>query len=589
MQISQCTFAAPLKKTVVLIAMKKIFLSIFLVSITMSIAAQTPEDFPTSFDKASYKVVLPPAIRMLEENKKLMIQQPEKLKYLNGPGEAQGIAPAFGRIKLEPKTVRKAADADYIFRISTPGLSYSNSAPVYIAENRPATYFAPAAAIKGFIFNIRYVMPVTVELVNKSGTVEKTFQFATDSATLILHANFLLDVSTTEAWNPLKLTAPFPTEQAAMDYFKKNEVAVQKRMEYNSWYYTAEHIKQILEIAYNNYELPTNAYYSKVFLKKGKSYYTELSDAVEKLYDVIDDLDDSKKGPAMREELKKSMSYFDQQVDSIGKYGPKGQTVVLSNATWCALLNGEREKAGNYFTKYYLIENEEYNMFKPFLDNYQIYHLHEAMKQSGPSYEPDADISFLTPTKTTPAGIDPALINIARKDGEVEKTNGDIIKGQISIDYVAKSGGIVDLDLGKSATVYFSKNGGETYQFAKVNNTKQIRIGDRIFEPVARRTSAIMGVLNAAGGDFGNTYFMERLFEKNGYAVYRYWAPGEIILIKQKDDKAVDFGSVITRRKLADKLLESAKGAEDFVKSNNLKNIVEDAKKLVEFMAGAGK
>ena len=82
---------------------------------------------------------------------------------------------------------------------------------------------------------------------------------------------------------------------------------------------------------------------------------------------------------------------------------------------------------------------------------------------------------------------------------------------------------------------------------------------------------------------------MERLFEKNGYAVYRYWAPGEIILIKQKDDKAVDFGSVITRRKLADKLLESAKGAEDFVKSNNLKNTVEDAKKLVEFMAGAGK
>ena len=65
--------------------------------------------------------------------------------------------------------------------------------------------------------------------------------------------------------------------------------------------------------------------------------------------------------------------------------------------------------------------------------------------------------------------------------------------------------------------------------------------------------------------------------------------PGEIILIKQKDDKAVDFGSVITRRKLADKLLESAKGAEDFVKSNNLKNTVEDAKKLVEFMAGAGK
>lgn len=583
-----CTFAAPVIKAALHIAMNKFLLSIFSLVFSLTITAQTPEDFPTIFDKTSSKVILPPAIKMLEESKKLMVQQPEKLKYLNGPGEAQGIAPAFARIKLEPKTVRKAADADYILRISTPGLSYTNSAPVYISENRPATYFAPAAAIKGFIFNIRYVLPVTVELVNKSGTVEKTFQFATDSATMILHANFLLDVSTTEAWKPVKLTAPFPTEQAAMEYFKKNEVAVQKRMEYNSWYYTAEYIKQVLEIAYNNYELPQSSYYSKVFMKKGKSYYSELSDAVEKFYDVVDDLDDSKKGPAMREELKKSMAYFDQQVDSIGKYGPKGQTVVLSNATWCALLNGEREKAANYFTKYYLVENEEYNMFGPFKENYLVYHLHDAMKQSGSTFEPDADISFLTPAKTAPAGIDPALINIARKDGEVEKSNGEMIKGQISIDYVGKNGGIVDLDLGKSATVYFTKNGGETYQFAKVNNTKQIRIGDRVFEPVTRKTSAIMGVLNAAGGDFGNTYFMERLYEKNGYAVYRYWAPGEILLIKQKDDKAVDFGSVITRRKLADKLLESAKGAEEFVKSSNLKNTLEDAKKLVDFMAMAG-
>jgi len=94
--------------------MKKFFLSLFLAAITLTIAAQTPEDFPNIFDKASSKVILPPAIRLLEENKKLMLQQPEKLKYLNGPGEAQGIAPAIGRIKLEPKTVHKQAHPDYI-------------------------------------------------------------------------------------------------------------------------------------------------------------------------------------------------------------------------------------------------------------------------------------------------------------------------------------------------------------------------------------------------------------------------------------------------------------------------------------------
>lgn len=568
--------------------MNKFLLSILGTVLTLTITAQTPEDFPTNFEKASAEVVLPPAIRLLEENKKLMVDLPEKLKYNTGAYEVPGLSTAFARLKLEPKTVRKEADADYIIRVSSPGLSYTNSAPVYINETRPATYFAPAVTVKGFIFNIRYMLPVTVELVNKAGAVEKTFQFATDSATMILHANFLLDIFTTEAWKPLKQTAPFPTEKAAMEYFQKNEAAIAKRMEHNSWYYTGEIIKQVLEIAFSNYELPSSSFYSRVFAKKGKAFYTGLSDAVEKLSDVIDDLDDSKKGPAMREELKKSMAYFDQQVDSIGKYGPMGQTVVLSNAAWCALLNGEREKAANYFSRYYLVEGDDQTMTNPFKENYLVYHLHDAMKQSGPSFEPDGDISFLTPAKTVPAGFDPSLINIARQDGEVEKENGEIIKGQISIDYVGKNGGIVDLDLGKAATVYFTKNGGETYQFAKVNNTKQIRMGDRVFEPVTRKTSAIMGVLNAAGGDFGNTYFMERLFEKNGYAVYRYWAPGEIILIKQKDDKAVDFGSVITRRKLASKLLESAKGADDFVKNGNLKNTIEDAKKLVEFMAGAG-
>ncbi|MBK9320940.1 MAG: hypothetical protein IPM91_20545 [Bacteroidetes bacterium] len=46
---------------------------------------------------------------------------------------------------------------------------------------------------------------------------------------------------------------------------------------------------------------------------------------------------------------------------------------------------------------------------------------------------------------------------------------------------------------------------------------------------------------------------------------------------------------MITRRKLADKLLESAEGAEDFVKSNNLKNTLEDAKKLGGVYGGSGK
>lgn len=569
--------------------MQKLFPTLFLSLSILTLSAQSPEDFPTTFDNTSGKLILPPAIRLLEENKKLYLKYPEQLKYHTGSYEISGLSYALPKMKLDPKTARKESEADYILRISSPGISYTNSAPVYISETRPATYISPATPIKGFVFQIRYLLPVTVELTDKAGTPEKTFRFATDSGTALVHANFLLDIYNTEMQRPLKLTAPFPTEQAANEFLKKNEAAIQKRMELNAWYYTMDYIKQVLEIAYSNYELPQSRFYSKVFLKKGKSQYAELTAMIERFYDAVEDLDDAKKGAAMKEELNKCMAYFDGEVDSIAKYGPKSQTVVLSNAAWCALIKGDREKAASYFTKYYLVENDEYNMFGPFQSNYSVYHLNAELKESGPIAEPDGDISFLTPPKAGAAGFNPDLINITRKDGEVEKNNGEIIKGQITIEYVAKSSGIVDMDLGKAATVYYTKNGGETYQFAKVNNTKQIRMGDRIFEPIARKTSALMGVLGAAGGDFGNTYFMEKLYEKNGYAVYRYWSPGEILLIKAKDDKAVDLGSVVARRKLASKLLESAAGAEDFVKNNNLKNTLEDAKKLVDFMAAAVK
>jgi len=562
--------------------MKKMVNTLVLVTAVVSAIAQTPEDYPTSFDKASGKIYLPAAIRLLEDGKKMVIQMPEKQKY-NAGHEVPGFS-----LKLGPKEILKASGADYVFRVSSPGLNYTPATPVYIAENRTATYYAPAANVKGYVFNVRYLLPVTVELVNKTGEVEKTFHFNTDSATMTVHANFLLDIRTTEDWKPLKLTAAFPTGQAANDYFKKNEQAILKRMEYNVWYYASDQIKQVLEIAYSNYRLPVDDFYAKVFLKKGKSQYPVLMDNAEKLRDLIGDLDDEKKGVANMEELKKIQSYFDTQVDSIANYGPKSQTVVLSHAAWGALLSGQREKAASHFTRYYLVENDDYNMFSPFKSAYLIYHLHDELKQAGAVIEPDTDISFLTPAKIPSPGIDPSLINITRKDGEVEKENGEVIKGQISIDFVAKNGGIVDLDLGKAATVYFTKNGGETYQFAKVNNTKRITIGDRMFEPVSRKTSAVSGLLNAAGGDFGNTYFMERLYEKNGYAVYRYWSPGEIILIKSKDDKAVDLGSVIAGRKVASKILDSTKGSEEFIKTNNLRNTIDDAKKLVDFMAVGG-
>jgi hypothetical protein len=220
-------------------------------------------------------------------------------------------------------------------------------------------------------------------------------------------------------------------------------------------------------------------------------------------------------------------------------------------------------------------------MYNAYKETFASYQDRDILAQPAAVVQPDNDVTRLFPEKPV---YDPSVVNIIRQEGQVEKNDGEIIKGQITIEYAAKPGGIVDLDLGKAATVYFQKNGGETYQFGKVGNTKRILIGDRVFEPVTRKVSALLGAVNATSGDFGNTYFMERMHEKNGVVVYKFWGPGEVILIKWKDEKAVDLSSLISQKKIGKAIFEACPKVTEFIKTASLKNDMEGAKKLADFL-----
>jgi hypothetical protein len=270
-------------------------------------------------------------------------------------------------------------------------------------------------------------------------------------------------------------------------------------------------------------------------------------------------------------------------IGNINLYGPKVQRVILSNAAWCALLSGQTEKASELFTRYYLIENDEYNMYSPYKTTFAVYREREIIAQPTAVVEPDSNVDFLTPPKT----VVNVNVNIDRQDGQVEKNDGEIIKGKVSIDYAPKPGGIMDMDLGKAATVYFTKNGSETYQFAKVNNTKKILIGERIFEPVIMKKSALVGAFNAVAGDIGSTYFMERMYEKSDFIVYRFWYPSEALFIKYKDQRAIELPAVVNQRKLAKGIFEACPKLEEWIKTASLKNNLESAKKIVDFMASS--
>jgi len=563
--------------------MRKTPLLFALLATSVLASGQDAADYDITFDKASAKIFLPAAVKHLDEKTRFFVEYPNDLTYLKGAREITTAHELTYGMKFDAKRARKAEEADYVFRISTPGIRVATAEPEYFTENRKATYFAPAISVKGFIYRIKYYMPVTLEVVNKQGQVEKSFQFNVDTAAWEYHSHFLQDVTTTADWKPRKPIMPFATEKEARESFEKNAQAVYKRMELNTWYYTLEDMKKVVEIGYSRYKLPVADFYSKVLTKKSKAALPVIAEAVNRQQDFIGNLDDDKKSEAAMAGLKQNMLVFDSLAANLGSFGSKVQRVILSNAAWGALISGQREKAADYFAKYYLVEDAEYEMFTPFKTAFAVYHNRDIISQPASMVQPDEDVSFLTPEKPV---FDPSTVNISKEEGEVEKNDGEIIKGKISIDFAAKAGGIVDMDLGKAATVYFTKNGGETYQFAKVNNTKKIRIGNRTFEPVGRKTSVLLGALNAAAGDFSSTYFMEKVYEKNGVVLYKFWAPAEVLLIKTKDEKAVDLSYILQQKKLARHVFESCTGAAEFIKSQGIKNNVEDARKLVDFLGG---
>lgn len=562
--------------------MKKLFLLCSFYSFFNESFSQDAQDYEISFDAASAKIHVPPAIKPLDESIKFHVLYPENLSYYKGTREIVNIRDITYSIKLDAKRTKKAEEANYIFRFSSPGIKISPAQPEYVSFERAATYYTGAGTVKGFIYKFSYYFPVTLEVVNK-GIVEKTFQFNTDSATWEYHANFLLDPFTTEYYQPKKLLKPFATEKEAVEAFKKDEQAIYKRMEFNTWVNTLDYAEKILKMAYSEYKLPENYFYSKVLTKKGKAALPAIAELVNHQSELIGDLDDDKKKAASMEALKQLLNSYDSLVANIGSYGPKVQRVILSNAAWCALLSEQTEKAAELFTHYYMIEDNEYNMYSPYKAMFAVYRERDIIAQPAPVVEPNSDVDFLTPPK---AAVN-VNVNIDRQDGQVEKSDGEIIKGKISIDYAPKPGGIMDADLGKAATVYFTKNGSETYQFAKVNNAKRILIGERIFEPVTMKKSAIVGAFNAVAGDMGSTYFMERLYEKNGFIVYRFWYPSEALFIKYKDQRAIELPAVVNRRKLAKAILEACPKLEEWIKTESLKSNLDGAKKIVDFMASS--
>ena len=123
-----------------LITMKKFSLLFSLFSITYGGFSQDVQDYDISFDAATAKIVLPAAIKPLDESVKFYVQYPENLSYYKGTREIVNIRDITYSIKLDAKRTKKAEEADYVFRFSSPGIKISPAQPEYVSFERAATY-----------------------------------------------------------------------------------------------------------------------------------------------------------------------------------------------------------------------------------------------------------------------------------------------------------------------------------------------------------------------------------------------------------------------------------------------------------------
>ena len=380
--------------------MRKTILSLALAIVAFSANSQKTDkdDYKISIDYVHAKMAMPAAIKRLEESDKIFVEYPPVFTYYKGAPSMDLIGYRnIERLDIKAKRVKKVEEANYTFRITTPGMKITPAAPEFYSEDRPAAYLKPAVHLQGYVYKFRFYMPITVDVVNKEGSVEKSFRFNADSGTWIYHSNFLLDHSTTEDWNPEKAVLPFATETAALDHFKKNESAVYTRMEYNTWYNTMSKVRVILEKAYADGEMPKVSLWSKTLTKKSAAEFPKIDEAVKKLFDAVKLIREEKKATEGKALLGEVATSFDALVLDQGDYTDNIRRVILSNAIWAALLTGHLNKAAAYYKSYSYFEKNDKIMLEGLTPVYAYFYERSSLSKDSQVITPNSNVSILIP------------------------------------------------------------------------------------------------------------------------------------------------------------------------------------------------
>lgn len=271
-------------------------------SITGLVSAQTVKNMSTEvFTNKKKEVVLPPAIRQLNEGESYRLEIPEKLHYFNSASQTGGLfaAVSYANPKLGGKGLKKGEGTpSLLFRIVTEGMEQVNAGFTKM-ENA------------GYVGEISYTFPCVLEI-SENGKVIRRFVLsgAEEVHSQLFHTNFLGE----QALIPPPPTG-FPTQEAASKAYNKDNAGILARAEQNQLRLYGEMAGDILRVAFSGTPC-FKQFYTVEIDKKQQAAYASLTENVRGLCGLMTAFSDNPGDRTIQEKIRQAGESLEKEYNA---------------------------------------------------------------------------------------------------------------------------------------------------------------------------------------------------------------------------------------------------------------------------------
>lgn len=173
--------------------------------------------------------------------------------------------------------------------------------------------------------------------------------------------------------------------------------------------------------------------------------------------------------------------------------------------------------------------------------------------------------------------------NVKEKPATIIDKEGNEHNGTLEL-IVFKQGksGIIDLNFGKVALLTYEDGKGKYF---KTGNTKYIKVGDLIYEPVKEKENVGVKLLKIAASSSAGAYFMPRVFEQGDYIVYYNVQYYDYMIKNKNEEHAYSLLSLTGKGKDAKAFREGCTELETKIADNEIETNLEGAKMYLKLLS----